>query len=281
MSTSPNSAARKAQEALGLRLRMLRKDVGLTGRALAAATGWHFTRVSKIENGVQAPSDLDIRMWCAACAAEDQVADLIALARSIQSMYMEFRQRTRSGMKQLQLSAIPLYERTSQFRIYEHNAIPGIFQTADYAQAMLEFWFRFLEIDDDLDESVVARMQRQTVLYQATKTFSVVLEEAALHTRFGGSATMAGQLDRLLTAMTMPNISLGIVPRTVDREVIGTAGFWIFDDSLVKLETPTASIEVSQPQEVGLHARMFETLRKPAVYGREARSLIVSVLDEI
>jgi transcriptional regulator with XRE-family HTH domain len=54
-------------------LRELRKDAGLTGRALAAATGQHYTRVSKIENGVQPPSDQDIRAWCRTCGAEDQI----------------------------------------------------------------------------------------------------------------------------------------------------------------------------------------------------------------
>jgi transcriptional regulator with XRE-family HTH domain len=281
VNTNPNSAARKAQEALGLRLRGLRKDAGFTGRALADAIDWHFTRISKIENAVQAPSDLDIRVWCAACGAEDQAADLIAQARTIQSMYMEFRHRTRSGMKQLMLSAQPLYEQTNRFRIYEHNAIPGILQTPDYVRAMLEFWFRFLEIQNDIDDAVSARMARETVLYQNSKTFAIVLEEAALYTRFGGADTMTGQLDRLLTAASLPNVSLGIVPRTVDREVIGTAGFWIFDDKLVKLETPTASIEVSQPQEIALYARMFDTLRKPAVYGHGARDLIVNALDAV
>jgi len=279
VNTNPNSAARKAQEALGLRLRGLRKDAGFTGRALAEATGWHFTRISKIENAIQTPSDLDIRTWCAACDAEEQAADLIAQARTIQSMYMEFRHRTRSGMKQLVLAALPLYEQTTHFRVYEHNAIPGIFQTPDYVRAMLEFWFRFLEIHNDIDDAVVARMERQTVLYQSSKTFAIVLEEAALYTRFGGTDTMTGQLDRLLTAASLPNVSIGIVPRTVDREVIGTAGFWIFDDKLVKLETPTAGIEVSQPQEIALYVRMFETLRKPAVYGRDARDLIVNALN--
>ena len=280
MSTSPNSAARKAQEALGSRLRELRKDAGLSGRALAVATGWHFTRVSKIEHGVQAPTDIDIRVWCAACDTEDQVADLVAQARSIQSMYMEFRHRTRSGLKRLMLAPLPLYERTAQFRIYEHNVIPGIFQTPAYARAMLAFWIRFLETENDIDESVAARMERQAVIYQGTKRFAVVLEEAALHTRFGDAETMAGQLDRLLSVMALPNISLGIVPTTVEREVIGSAGFWMFDDKLVKLETPTASIEVSQPQEIALYSRMFDQLRQPALYGREARSLITRTLDE-
>ena len=73
----------QAQEALGARLREIRKDAGLSARALATATSQHFTRVSKIEHGVQAPSDArDIRDWCRACGAEEQVLDLIATARA-------------------------------------------------------------------------------------------------------------------------------------------------------------------------------------------------------
>lgn len=281
MTTSPSNAARKAREALGSRLREIRKDAGLTGRALAAATCWHFTRISKIENGTQTPTDQDIRMWCSICSAEEQVPDLIAQARAVKSMYLEFKRQTRAGMKQLMLTPIPLYERTARFRIYEHHAIPGIFQTVAYARAMLQFWFGFLETRNDTDEAVAARMIRQSVLYQGSKTFAVVLEEAALYTRFGDAETLAGQLDRLVSVMSLPQVSLGIVPRTAERDVVGQAGFWIFDDKLVSLETPTASIEVTAPQEVAMYAKMFDTLRKPALYGPDARRLIINVLDEI
>ena len=44
-----------------------------------------------------------------------------------------------------------------------------------------------------------------------------------------------------------------------ERLATGSTGFWIFDDSLVALETPTASIEVTQPQEVQLYARQVHT----------------------
>lgn len=57
--------------------------------------------------------------------------------------------------------------------------------------------------------------------------------------------------------------------------------FWIFDDDLVALETPTASIQVSQPAEIGFYARMFEELKRSAVYGRDARQLIVAALDDL
>jgi transcriptional regulator with XRE-family HTH domain len=264
-----------------LRLREIRKDAGLTGRALAAATGWHFTRISKIENGTQSPTDQDIRTWCSICSVEEQVPDLIAQARAVESMYLEFKRQTRAGMKQFMLTPVPLYERTERFRIYEHHAIPGLFQTGEYMRAMLQFWFGFLETRNDIDEAVAARMVRQSVLYQSSKTFAMVLEEAVLYTRFGGPETLAGQLDRLLSVMSLPNVSVGIVPRTAHRDVIGQAGFWIFDDKLVKLETPTASIEVSQPQEIELYSRMFETLRQPAIYGRDARAIIVGIQDEL
>jgi transcriptional regulator with XRE-family HTH domain len=279
---SPSSVAKQQQEALGLRLRELRKDAGLTARALAAATGQHYTRVSKIEHGVQSPTDSDIRKWCRACGADQQVPDLLATLQAIESAYLEFRRQSRAGMKRvLGAHTLGLYERTNLFRIYEHNVIPGLFQTAAYSAAMLSFWIKFLGTPNDIEEAVATRMDRQRVIYTRGKRFVVVLEEQALRTWFGTAETQAGQLDRLLAVMSLSNISFGIVPMMTERVAVGSTGFWIFDDALVALETPTASIEVNRPQEIELYARMFEALKVPAVYGRAARALIAKAMDEL
>jgi transcriptional regulator with XRE-family HTH domain len=282
VTTNPSSAGRQAQEALGIRLRELRKDAGLTGRALAIATGQHYTRVSKIEHGVQSPTDEDIRAWCRACGAESQAPDLIATLRAVESAYLEFRRQARAGMKRvLGAHTVALYEQTTQFRIYEHNVIPGLFQTADYSAAMLSFWIDFLETANDLDEAVAARMERQRVIYQRGKRFAVVLEEQALRTWFGDAGTQAGQFDRLLAVMSLPNVSVGIVPLMTERAAVPSAGFWIFDNVLVALETPTASIEVTRPQEIELYGRMFEHLRSAARYGKAARAIVTQTLDDL
>ncbi|WP_433022365.1 helix-turn-helix domain-containing protein [Kribbella sp. CA-294648] len=281
MTINPPDAARKAREALGLRLREIRKDAGLTGRELAAATGWHFTRVSKLEHGVQVPSNEDIRLWCAACSAEGHSTDLIARARAVESTYLEYKRQTRAGMKQLMLKPVPLYQRTSRFRIYEHRVMPGLFQTSGYARAILEFWSGFLDIKSDVDEAVAARMDRQHVLYDNSKTFAVVLEDSVLTTRFCEADALAGQLDRLLSVMSLPNVSIGIVPATRQREAIGQVSFWMFDDRLVSLETPTASIEVTAPQEIALYGRMFDLLHQSAVYGKDARALVIKAQSEL
>ncbi len=282
MSTVPSSAARQAQEELGARLRELRKDAGLSARALAAVTGRHFTRVSKIEHGVQSPSDSDIREWCRACGADDQVPDLIATVRAVESAYLEFRRQARAGMKRvLGPHTVSLYERTELFRIYEHNVIPGLFQTADYAAAMLSFWIGFLGTPNDLEAAVAARMERQHVIYRRGKHFDVVLEEQALRTWFGTAETQAGQLDRLLAVMSLPAVSLGIIPMMAERTAVGSAGFWIFDGSLVALEIPTASIEATRPQEIELYAKMFGHLMSAAVFGQAARAIIIKTLREL
>ncbi|MFI6761639.1 helix-turn-helix domain-containing protein [Micromonospora sp. NPDC050417] len=282
MTTNPSSAARQAQDALGVRLREIRKDAGLSGRVLAEATGQHYTRVSKIEHGVQPPTDADIRAWCRVCDADDQAPDLIATLRAVESAYLEFRRQGRAGMKRvLGAHTVALYEQTKLFRIYEHNVIPGLFQTADYSAAMLSFWIDFLETPNDLDEAVAARMERQRVIYRRGKRFAVVLEEQALRTWFGDAETQAGQLDRLLAVMSLPNVSVGIIPLMTERGAVPSAGFWIFDDGLAALETPTASIEVSRPHEIELYGRMFERLQAAAEYGRPARALISKALAEL
>src|SRR5262249_58864579 len=80
--------------------------------------------------------------------------------------------------------------------------------------------------------------------------------------------------------MSLPTVALGIIPMMTERAAVGSTGFWIFDNTLVALETPTASIEVTRPQEIELYTRMFERLRTSAVYGHAARALIRQAKDD-
>lgn len=282
MNAAPSSSAKEARKALGARMREVRKDAGLTARALAVRTEQHYTRVSKIENGTQVPSDSDIRAWCAVCRADEQVPDLIATARTVETAYMEFRRQARAGLKRvLGPHTMERYAATATFRIYEHNAIPGLFQTAAYCTAMLSFWMDFLDTRDRLEETVAERLRKQDVLRAPGKRFHVILEEQALRTWFGTAEVQAGQLGRLLEVMGLESVVLGIVPLMTMRSGVPSAPFWMFDESLVALETPSASIEVTRPDEISVYARMFGHLEEAALYGAEARAIIVKALDEM
>jgi hypothetical protein len=81
--------------------------------------------------------------------------------------------------------------------------------------------------------------------------------------------------------MALPAVSLGIIPMMTERAGVASAPFWIFDDTLVALETPSASIEVTRPDEITIYTRMFGHLEAAALHGPDARALIVKALDEM
>jgi hypothetical protein len=175
-------------------------------------------------------------------------------------MYHEYRRQMQAGLKHLQESSVPLYERTSLFRIYENTVVPGLFTTAEYGAAIFRFWSDFMDLPDDVDAAVEARMDRQRVLYTGDRRFLVVIEEQVFRTRVGDADVMAGQLDRLLAVMSLPRVSMGIIPSAGERHSLTQGSFWLFDDSRVRVETVSASMTITQPRDIALYARVFERL---------------------
>jgi transcriptional regulator with XRE-family HTH domain len=270
----------EARLALGSRLREIRLDAGLTARDLARLAGWHFTKISKLEHGTRPPSRSDIRAWCQHCQSEDQVADLIAVARSVDAMYTEWRRQMRSGMKHLQNRHLPLYEETTLFRAYETIFVPNLLATASYTAEVLKPWAKLMSLPADVDSAVAARMQRQNVLYTGNRHFDVLLEEQVLRTAVGDADVMAGQLDRLMATTSVPSVRLGIIPARAPRAAMIHSSYWIFDDTRVQVETPSALLIITQPAEISIYTQVFDTLQRSAVYGRNARELIGQALRE-
>jgi transcriptional regulator with XRE-family HTH domain len=269
-----------AKEALGGRLRDLRKDAGLTGRQLAVLTGWPNSKVSKIEYGKQVPSEDDIRAWCHHAQAEDQEADLIATVRDIETMYVEWRRRLRTGTRRRQEKSLSLEAETKLLCWYEPVLVPGLLHTAEYAAAVMGRVIEFYGIPDDLEAGVATRMERQQILYKGRQRFRFLLAEQALYTKVGDDGVMTAQLDRLLTVLSLPRVSLGIIPAQAAYHVPSNQ-FIMFDDRAVHVETVSAELSITQPREVALYARAFEDLSRLAVYGQEARALIRKALAEL
>ena len=94
----------RARQVMGARLKELRLDAGLTGRELAARYGWQPSKVSKLENGRQTPSEEDLRLWCEATGAPHELTDLVASLRSMQTLYGEWRRQLRHGTRAKQQS---------------------------------------------------------------------------------------------------------------------------------------------------------------------------------
>ncbi|MEU7004649.1 helix-turn-helix transcriptional regulator [Nonomuraea sp. NPDC046570] len=278
MSTSPSSSAYQARLAIGRRLREILRDSGITARALAQAAGWDESKCSRLINGRTLPSDNDIRAWCRICGAEGETTDLIAASRDADSMYIEWRRLQRSGMKRLQETRVSLYEETRLFRFYCSQFMPWPLQTPGYMRAVLTAFAEFHDALRDIEEAVTARAARSRLLYEGDHRFAIILEESVLHDRIADDDVMAGQLGQLLEGMSLPSVSLGIIPASVPRKLWTMENFSIYDDKRVFIELLSAGVTVTQPREIALYIKGFTELAAGAVYGKRARALVAAAL---
>jgi transcriptional regulator with XRE-family HTH domain len=275
------TSVQQARQALGLRLRELRRHSGLTGRELAGQLGWPASKISKLENGHQTPTDGDLRAWANATGAERVVAELVASLHTLESQHAEWRRQLRGGLRSHQVELARLDEKTKLFRALESTFIPGLLQTAEYARARFAQSIRVLKVPNDVDEAVRVRLQRQEILYRSDKRFHFLLTEAVLRYRLCPVEVMLAQLDRLVALSAMRNVRLGIIPFETPYSVAPAHGFWLLDEDLVIVETFSAELHLAQPPEIALYSAIFDRLAAIASYGRDARAVITRVIEDL
>lgn len=272
---------RAAIEAVGIRLRDLRKDAALTGRSLAALCGWPASKVSKLEYGRQAPSEQDIRDWCVACGFPSEIPDLISAVRSVEAQMVDWRRSLKGGTRARQRRNVSAYEKTTLFRAWEPAVVPGLLQTSEYARAVLTTVIEFYGVPDDVEEGVELRLEAQRVLTHGDRRFLLLLGEAALHTSVGGVGVMRTQLQKLLEFTRMPRVQLGVVPQSAPYTVPRNNAFTIYDDRFVTVATYTAELTLVQRHEVAVYARAFDRLLVLAVKGSAAEGMIEHALHDL
>src|SRR6266566_858899 len=286
MTLPPNRASdvsnvHEARNALGKRLRELRQQAGLSGRQLAESLSWPPSKVSKLENGRQTPSDDDIRALARATSSVAETDALLASLHTLEVQHAEWQRILRTGLRPRQQELIEWDQRTRLFRAFEATVIPGLLQTAEYARARFAEGIRRLKLPNDINEAVAARIQRQEILYRPDKRFHFLLTEAALRFRLCPPDVMLGQFDRLVSFSQLPNVRLGIIGFEKQYATAPWHGFWLYDNERVLVETFSAALDLRQPQEIELYGNAFEQLAAVASYGRSARGIIGRVIDDL
>jgi transcriptional regulator with XRE-family HTH domain len=275
------ASVQEARTALGQRLRELRTTAGITGRQLAESLSWPVSKVSKLENGRQTPSDDDIRSWTRITGSEAETEALLASLHTLEIQHAEWQRQLKTGLRPHQREIAELDAKTRFFRAFEPTFIPGLLQTAEYARHRFAQSITVFKVKNDVNEAIQARVKRQEILYRPDKRFHFVLTEAALRYRLCPSEVMLGQLDRLVSFAALPNVRLGIIPFETAYVVAPTHGFWLLDADRVMVETFSAELNLAQPQEIELYAGIFEQMAAVASYGRSARAIITRVIDDL
>ncbi len=265
----------------GNRLRRLREDADLSGKALAERLGWPGSKVSRLENGRQTATAADVRAWVEAVGVAAEVRDdLVEDLRGLRVEYATWRRQLRDGFAPRQRIAGMLEDGTTAVRTLQTALVPGMLQTADYAREIFR-GLAALQGQRDVEAAVHQRLRRQELLYEPGREFRFLITEAALRARLCPPGVHRAQLDRLLVLAGLDTVELAILPWTAELSKATTHSFDIFDDRLVLVETVNAELAIREAEDVALYAKLFELYWGVAVQGEQASALITRIALEL
>ncbi|GAA4672407.1 MULTISPECIES: helix-turn-helix domain-containing protein [Amycolatopsis] len=282
MPTDDNLSSRRTR--LGEQLQRLRKATRVSGRTMAADLGWSQPKISRAESGLNLPPLEDIRRWLDYCnASEQQKEEVLGLAEDIATEVVTNRELNRGGHAAQQRVRIQHDADADLFCIYQPEVVPGFLQTPEYTRRLL------LEIGaatpDTVADSVAARMERQAILYDESKTISAVITETALAWQPWPASVSREQLDRLRTLAALPNVHIGIVSREQQKKAPTSNSFvlthWPDGATDVVTESLTAEVTITDPADVAVYQRMFKKQQEFAAYDEAALVLLDRIADEL
>ncbi|MFI9384399.1 helix-turn-helix domain-containing protein [Kutzneria sp. NPDC052558] len=262
----------------GDKMRRIREQGGLDGKDLASRLGWHPSKISKIERGKQTATDSDLIDLLDALAVPDADSEQLRQElRELRLKQLTWRRQLRAGHRDRQRQDLVDEQTATRIRIIELMAVPGPLQTGRYARAVFATQADLLEVPaSDIDEATAVRMQRQQVLYDASKTIDILVAEAALAHPPCAPAEMVEQVDRLVSATSLPTVRFGLLPAYRPLPHLLPHGFWIVDD-VVSIEKVTGEDRETDPEQVAVYERLADRLWSVALTGDEARAALLAI----
>lgn len=282
---SPSARRRR----LAAELRRLREHSGMTGEEVAAQLRWSTSKISRIELhriGVK-PTDLR-RLLDLYGVEEPHRSQLFALAQ--ESKERSWLQRITASLPAEDAEYLHAEAEAASVWDWEPQVIAGHLQTRDYARAVMQgpqSMFGFPPGDTEL--RVEARLARQQFLTRDPPLeLSVVMDESALHRKFGGKTVMRRQLEHVMEASEMPNVEVRILPLEGTHPVV-TGPFLYFTfpqvhevplHDLVTAEYLTGNQYIEDDQETYRFRVAFEQLMASALAPGASRDRIAEAIRQ-
>ncbi|MFB7739686.1 helix-turn-helix domain-containing protein [Streptomyces sp. NPDC056112] len=173
-------------------------------------------------------------------------------------------------------------------RSYEPHFVPGLLQTEDYARGVLKSGAVGQTSPEDIERHVALRMQRQDLLTRPdAPRIWVVMDETALRRQVGDSEVMRAQIDRLLEAAKLPNVTLQVAPFSAGPHA-GTYGpFVLFRFAMPELpdmvysEYLTGAVYLDARQEVASHLEVMDRMAAQAATAHRTKEILRDFRKEL
>ena len=263
---------------LGALLRALRLEEGLTVEQAAERLMFSMSKLSRMETGHGVATPRDIRDLCDlyGVTGEAERDRMMQLAREgKRTGWWQGYDLPYSTYVGLEAEAIAISD-------FQSSVVPGLLQTADYARAGHQGAMPRLS-PEEIERRIEAKLTRQNLLTQADPpTFQAVLDEAVLHRVVGGPRVMGVQLERLIEATRLPNVTIQVIPFTLGAHPGVESNFNILEmptptPGVVFVEGLVGSIYLERPDELKRYQQIFERLQTIAFSPKDTIRVIAKV----
>ena len=272
---------------LGSELRRLREDHSIKLEEVAERLGVAASTLSRIETG-KAPTKsvyltAMLEMYGVTDPAQRQV--LVDMAR----------EGHRKGWWSVYDDVLPtgfgiyvgLEAEAAGLRAFEGEAVQGLFQTPDYARAILRE-VQVRDTDEQVERLVDLRMKRQEVLDRNPPLdVWMILDEAVVRRTIGGPEVMRDQLARLVEESKKPNVTLQVLPFETGSHAGLRGPFSILefpersDADVAYVESVAGIIYLEKEREVRTCAEAFDRLRAAALSPGQSSDLIFEAAKDL
>lgn len=270
------STARGREFGDGLRAAIA--NTGMTARAVAELVGWQEAKVSDLVNGKGGATELELALLLGVCRTPPQERDhLLSL----------FNEANLKGWWQDHGACTPIrprtlieHERSAKKLIsWQISLVHALVQLPEYARAVIASCANVP--DDEVEERVQVRTERQAVLRKGLKCL-FYLHEAALLAPIGGHEVMRAQLEHLLKMAARSYVEIRIVPLSVGAHagLSGAFDMLTFDkyEPVVFLDSENSSLIIESSYAVQSYERVVEALDEIALDAEQSKELIKRLL---
>ncbi len=285
---SPNLARRRR---LAAELRRLRERAGLTGDEATERLGWPASsKLSRIELGKSGVKSADLRSLLDLYeVTTERREELTALAE--ESRTSGAIQAASMRLPGDQVALMEAEADAESIWIWDPQVVPGLFQTEDYARALLEAWVaRFAFPSAGVDRRIQIRRLRQEVLTRDSPPMvSVIIDESVLRRRVGEPSVMCAQLEHLAEVSELSNVEIRVLPLNGEH-LLATGSFNYLKfrqvhhiplNDIVSFDHLTGMENVEGESEVHQYKVVLDSLTESSLDRESSRALIVAIASEV
>jgi hypothetical protein len=270
---------------VGAQLRRLRTEQGISRERAGQAIRASEWKIHRLENGQVGFKERDIVDLLGLYGVTDphEVEALLAMARGANTpgWWLQY-----AGILPLWFRAyVDLEPAAMLIRTYQGQLIPGLLQTEDYMRAVIR-GAHLDESPEQVERRVALRMSRQSLITRAdAPRLWAVMDEAVLRRPVGGADVMRVQLERLIDAAKLPNVTLQILPFGAGAHpaMVGAFSILRFPDQalpdIVYVEHLTNALYLDRREDVEQYLHVMETVCVRSERANKTIEILTRVLE--